>query len=374
MENRLRKLIESNNETNRYEIAKRWKSSGGLVAATLCSYVPREVLYAAGVLPWRVTGTWSESIPHALIHRATWSSPRSSRILELVLKGDLDFVDMVIGTDWDIDLKRLWDEWVLLKKPRFSHIMFIPRGTSRLHINKMYESITKLITNIEAFTGIQIKTAALQKAIDVYSQMRMAIRQVYELRKRDFPALSGAEVLGITTAAFVLPPDEFNAELNCLLPYLQTRKAPLLSCKPRILVSSDFMDDLRYLNLVESLGCVVAMDDFDTGSRYFWMNPTNCLEPAMALAQAYLERPSCPRMEDWNRQIGQITEWLKDFKIDGVLELRLNYSLIRHFRTPYFRSVMEKTGKRFLSVPREHHFTNEAQLRTRIGAFIELLT
>ena len=171
-----------------------------------------------------------------------------------------------------------------------------------------------------------------------------------------------------------MPPEEFNAELEALLPLLETRKAPLQRSKPRLLVSSDFLDDIRYLELVEEVGCVVAMDDFDTGSRFFWAGvEESASDPLLALAQAYLRRPGCPRMADWESQISQVMEWVKEFKVDGVLELVLNYEMIRHFRTPFLKSALEGKDVPFLSLIREHQFANESQLRTRIGAFVELL-
>lgn len=374
MESRLRRLVEANSPENRCGWAKKWKGGGGKVAATLCTYVPREVLYAAGFLPWRVTGLWSEETPRALLYRPSWSSPFNTRILEALLKGELDFVDAVIGTDWDIDVKRLWDEWSGLRKPKLAHIMFIPRLVSEMHYERMNLSITKLISDIEKEFGLAVSSANLRNSIHVYGNMRRLVRSLYQLRKRDVPALSGAEALGITTAALVMPPEEFNAELAELLPYLEGRKAPLEKHSPRILVSGDFLDDIRYLKLAEEAGCAVVMDDLDTGSRSFWMDVNeSATEPLRALAEAYLNRPGCPRMADWERQICQVLAWASEYRIDGILELRLSYSMIRQLRTPTLKAALEKAEVPFLSLPREHQFANESQLRTRIGAFIEIL-
>ncbi len=110
------------------------------------------------------------------------------------------------------------------------------------------------------------------------------------------------------------------------------------------------------------------------GSRFFWsVVEESSTDPLLALAKGYLDRPGCPRMSDWEGQISHVMEWVKEFNIDAVLELRLNYSMIRHFRTPFLKSSLEGAGIPFLSLPREHHFANESQLRTRIGAFVELL-
>ncbi|MBI2859155.1 MAG: 2-hydroxyacyl-CoA dehydratase [Chloroflexi bacterium] len=374
MEARLRRLIEANSPENRYAWAREWKAKGGKVAATLCSYVPREVLYAAGFLPWRAAGLWSDEIPLALSYRPSWGSPFNTRILEAVLKGDLDFADAVIGTDWDIDLKRLWDAWSGLRKPRLAHIMFIPRLVSELHYQRMRLSIVRLADAIESELGITLDPERLKNSVRIFEEMRRLVRSMYQLRKRDVPAVSGAESLGITTAALVMPPEEFNCELAALLPYLETRKATPAQISPRIMVSSDFLDDTRYLKLAEEVGAAVVMDDLDTGSRSFLMEVDQAsADPLRALAVAYLNKPGCPRMADWERQADQMLDWAREYRIDGILELRLSYSMVRQLRTPTLKAALERAGIPFISMAREYQFANENQLRTRIGAFIELL-
>ncbi|MDO8635519.1 MAG: 2-hydroxyacyl-CoA dehydratase family protein, partial [Dehalococcoidia bacterium] len=43
---------------NRHRYAKEWKTrTGGKVVGCFCSYVPEEILYAAGILPVRLLGS-----------------------------------------------------------------------------------------------------------------------------------------------------------------------------------------------------------------------------------------------------------------------------------------------------------------------------
>ncbi|MBI2858882.1 MAG: 2-hydroxyacyl-CoA dehydratase [Chloroflexi bacterium] len=373
IEDRLADLVSANEVERRYDWPRKWKSAGP-VAAILCSYVPREIVYAAGFLPWRVTGSWDGSPVMAQVHRAAWTSPKNTRILELVLRGELDFADAVIGTDWDIDLKRLWDEWTILRKPKAAEIMFIPRYTSEIHLSKMRDSIAKLLLTLEQASGKRVGTHAIEEAVGEYRHMRGLVRKLYELRKRPVPAISGAEVLGITTASTVMPPREFNSRLEALLPLLEDRKVQNpLGC-PRVLVTGDFLDNPRYIKLVEECGCVVAMDDLDTGSRMYWSrSETGISDPLLALATEYLRRPGCPRMADWEGQVQQLADWVQEFNIDGVLELRLNFSMSRQLRSPLVKSALEAKGVPFISVPIEYQFANEEQLRTRVGAFLELV-
>ena len=48
METELKELIQGNNEANRIKEALEWKRQGKKVMGILCSYVPEEVVHAAG--------------------------------------------------------------------------------------------------------------------------------------------------------------------------------------------------------------------------------------------------------------------------------------------------------------------------------------
>ena len=60
MEDRLKALVEANRPENRNKWALRWKESSrtGKVLGVIGPYIPEEILSAAGVLPFGVSGTW----------------------------------------------------------------------------------------------------------------------------------------------------------------------------------------------------------------------------------------------------------------------------------------------------------------------------
>jgi len=63
MENRLQALVDANKPENRSKWAVEWRRQGKRVMGMLCSNVPEEIISAAGVLPWRITGTWMKRLP-----------------------------------------------------------------------------------------------------------------------------------------------------------------------------------------------------------------------------------------------------------------------------------------------------------------------
>jgi len=374
VEQQLRGLLEATNEPNRTKCALDWRKRGGKVIGLLCSYVPEELIYAAGMLPWHIIGTDQANTSRAMVYRMATSSLYCNRVLESFLAGELDFLDGVIATDREQDLVRLWDVLVHLKKTPFAHIIHVPNEASALCRKQMAKEIAGLKKSVEEFSGTKITDESLRQAIIVFNKMRTLLARLYRMRKREVPPVSGAEAMAIVAAATVMPKDEFNRELEALLPYLEKRKTSVERVHPRLLLSSDTLYNPSYIQLVEQSGGLVAMDDLDPGSRYFWQTVDTCLkDPVYALAKRYLSRPAHPRMFAWDRQAKQIIDWVKEYHIDGVLEMPEIYSLSRQFRVPIFQAKLTEAGIPNISLPRFHDMADASQLRTRIEAFVEML-
>jgi benzoyl-CoA reductase/2-hydroxyglutaryl-CoA dehydratase subunit BcrC/BadD/HgdB len=373
MEDQLRRLIEGNSEANRTAWAREWKRQGRKVIGIMSSYVPEEAVAAAGILPWRITGTWRENISHARVYRGESSCAYCNHVLESILSGDLDFLDGIIATDLDQDMLRLWDVLLALKVKPYCYAMHVPFVDYELNYQFFRDEIRRLIVSLQDFAGVEVSEDSLRSSIDTYNKMRNLLTRLYNLRKKENPPLSGAEILGITTSAAVMPREVFHHELEMLFPYLEKRQTALKKLKPRILVSSEMLDNPSYLDLVEE-GCLVAMDDMDTGSRYFMQSvDTTIKDPAYALARRYLSRHGAPRMSAWGKQAEQLIKWTADFKIDGILAMPLNWCYPQRYRMPYLSKRLEDAGIPSVSLEREYHLANVGQLRTRIGAFLEML-
>lgn len=374
MEQQLKNLVAATSEANRTSWATDFRKGGGKVIGTLCSYVPEELIYAAGMLPWYVAPVTEGSITKALAHRAPSSSQYCNSVLESLMNGQLDFLDGVVATDREQDLVRLWDVWDHLKKTPFTHIMHVPSRDDELGCRQMAKDIRSFAKALEDFGGRKITDESLRKAIHVLNKTRLLLSRLYELRKRDDPAVSGSEAMAIVAAATVMPKDRFNKELESLLPYLEHRKVPSSQGRPRILLSSDTLDRPAYIQLVEQSGAVVAMDDLDPGSRYFSLQvDAGAKDLPYALAQRYLNRPGHPRMFAWDKQVQQIVDWVREYRIDGVLELVETFSLPREFRVPVLHAELDKAGIPNMSIPRQRDMADAGQIGTRIQAFVEML-
>jgi benzoyl-CoA reductase subunit C len=373
VENKLKELVNAGNKENRTKWAHEWKKQGKKVIGVLDNLVPEEVIYAAGMLPWRIQGTWQEDVSRAMMYRMPQSNAFLNHVLESLLEGELDFLDGMVYSNRDEDFVRFRDYWEFLSKTRFVHLIDVPVMDSELTRGRFAAEIRSLVSALEEFGGVKVDDSSLRSAIATYDKGRVLLRKMYELRKREVPPVSGGEALAITIAATVMPREEFNKKLGELLPYLEKRKANVSHTRPRVLLSSDLLDNPAYVDLVEETGCLVAMDDMDTGSRYFWeVVDSDGEDPAYALAKRYL-KSRLPRMLDWQEQAEQLMQWTKEFNADGVLDLTEMCDYTREFRRPFLERQLKEAGIPGMSFERDYHLANVGQLKTRIGAFLEIL-
>jgi benzoyl-CoA reductase subunit C len=252
--------------------------------------------------------------------------------------------------------------------------MYLPHTVSNTTFGMWKKSVRDFKGQIEEYSGNEISPDMIHQQIKIYNKMRSLLREVYQLRKGKNPPLTGAEVLGITTSARIMPREVFIEMLEPILPYLKGRKVDNVARKPRIFMGGEWLDHPGYVKLVEDCKAVVVMDEFDTGAQYFWDDVEDDKnDPLEALAKRYIMRPGLARMAQWDMQAKRNIAWFKEFHVDGVIELRSLYSLPLDYRYLFMRRAYDNAKMPYLSLNREYHLSHEGMLRTRIEAFIEMV-
>ena len=373
---KLTQLSTANSGATRTKWALEQKKKGKKVIGVIDQHIPEELIHAAGMLPYRITGTWKDAVPLAQIHLHPMSDKHCQHVLESVMEGELDFLDGIVITGLDDTHRCLYDIIAYLEKYPLCHVIYLPnKATSSSH-TWLAREFGKFRTALENLAGAKITNESIENSVQVYNKMRSLLTRLYDLRRKEWPSITGAECLGITLAARIMPKEEFNQKLEELLPSLENRKAPLKKVKPRLMIHSDFLDDPAYISLIEDIGAVVAMDNLDTGSRYFWgeCQTTKGFFAEDALAHYYLPRPGDSHVMDyWDDELNEMREWVRYFDIDGVVSLPLFSYFPTEVKIPWYNSQFTEAGIPHMTFRREYQLANAGQLRTRIQAFIEVL-
>ncbi|MBI2877380.1 MAG: hypothetical protein HYY20_10905 [Candidatus Tectomicrobia bacterium] len=81
---------------NRYQEARQLKAQGQRIVGWICTYVPEEIIHAAGLFPFRVIGGSPET-PRAVAFLYSNKCSVVRNCVEQGLSGSLDFLDGIVA-------------------------------------------------------------------------------------------------------------------------------------------------------------------------------------------------------------------------------------------------------------------------------------
>ena len=351
-----------------------YKNQGKKVFGWLCTYVPEEIIHAAGGLPVRVTGYGQEielEDGNAYMYINNCSFSRSC--LQMGLRGEYDYLDGVVAGSTCDGARRLFDLWCHYIKPPFHHILTVPRKyTERAH-QLYYDQVVQFKQLVEQYTGAAITDEALLHSIAVYNESRELLKQLYELRKADDPLITGAETMEVLNANFRMPKEIFNRYLRQLLTELH-ESGMQHKARARLMVTGSVMNNPEFIKSIEDLGALVVTDELCTSTRY-WSDPVviDNRTPLEAIARRYLDNFPCARMVPSDGRFNRIVDLVNNYHVDGVVSQIIRYCVPYAHDLPLITERLKDIGVPTLSLDVEYGTSGSGQIRTRVQAFLEML-
>jgi benzoyl-CoA reductase subunit C len=361
-------------ERNRHDYARAWKErTGGKVLGYFCTYVPEEIPYAAGVLPVRILGS-HEPQDVTEPHIFGMFCPFCRDCLAQGLKGRYDYLDGIMIAQSCLHIRQAFTSWQKHVPVEYSYYLPMPHGVqsdrATPYLTGEYEAFQK---SIEEWTGKKIADSDLRSSIEVYNTNRRRLREVYELRKSSSPPMTGEEVMELVLADQIVDKAEHNEELTGLLAKLPQRSLDRENDIRLMLVGSED-DDIPFLQMIESLGAVVVIDEHCTGTRYFWNEVELNGKPLPSLAARYVERPPCPS-KDWPRRtrIPHVLALAREYDVQGVILIQQKFCDPHELDIPALKKALDEVGLPSLFL--EFDVTVPlGQFRIRVEAFLEMLS
>jgi benzoyl-CoA reductase subunit C len=356
----------------RHDYARDWKSrTGGKVLGYFCTYVPEELVYAAGILPVRILGS-HEPQDVSERHIYTMYCPFCRDCLAQGLKGRYDYLDGVITAHSCVHIRQAFGSWTLHLPVSYSHYVSMPTKPQDPAARPyLAAELALLKQSLEPWTGKAISESDINRAIEVYNTNRRLMRQVYELRRAKSSPLTGVEAMEMVLSSMVSDKEEHNRWLTRSLEEFSQRGRGLSGIRLILIGSED--DDTEFVRLVESMGGLVVIDDHCTGSRYFWNQVILDGDPLSAIADRYLSRPPCPA-KDYQQRMRwpHILKLVEDYGIQGAIIIQQKFCDPHEFDIPPLMELLRQKGVPSLHL--EFDVTVPAgQFRTRIEAFLEML-
>lgn len=307
-----------------------------------CTYVPVELIQAAGFLPKRIVPPRGEKDEVALDpNLCPYLKAVYRRLSEEGLRG-IVLINCCDG------MRRLYDavrHFLGLE----AFLMDVPRRITPAAIEYFRESLGELASWLGRLAGRGISPRDLMQTIRDCNASRAAFFR--KLRER--PRMG--DVLRVLKGGF--PPPQ--GELAGLRPREEEGRV-------RILVTGSMLEADGLLDLIEERGGEVVLD-VCSGPRAPEEVPERG-DPLDALADAYLRKPPCARVEGrrrWSFLEGTIAQ------VDGVISYTPKFCDPYLYEVSRLQEVCHSLSKPFLHLEGEYTAAVGENMRIRLQAFLE---
>lgn len=363
--------------------ARELKKNGQQFIGYVCSFVPVEMITAAGCAPFRIRGDVNEPITKGDTLLETIVCPFIRSCFDLGLKGKYDFLSGAVIPHGCDSMTRSYSTWRYSWDMPYFRFLNIPSVVKPQSFEFFAEEIKSYQKGLEEFTGKKITDDDLGEAIKRHNEYRDRVKAIYEFRKSTPPKISGTELMKVLTVGTSLPVDDGIALLDQVIAELATRETPPVPAGPRILLDGACVDNMDIVQTIEDCGANVVADSICNGSRDSLPKTDETGDPIMALAERYLDKINCPKTYRDNTagtfegdiadRFGDIGAHAKDFNVDGAILYVLKFCDPFGFEVPARKAYYESINVPMLYLEDQYAAGTRGQLKTRVQAFLEMM-
>ena len=360
---------------------KALKETGARVVGMFCSFVPVELVYAAGALPVGLCAFTDEPIPAAEANLPKNLCPLIKASYGFALTDTCPyfyFSDFVVGETTCDGKKKMFE---LLGEIKDTYVMQLPHSRDAAALAFWKGQIIAFKEKLEAFYGITITEDAIREAVRKKNRERLVMRRYLELGKLNPAPMSGYEMgTRIDAGAF-----SFDLEQRCALVEKRTEeviadweanKKGTANDRPRILVTGCPNAGVRekIIRVVEEMGADIVAFDTCNGIRdKVELVDENEPDVYLALAKKYLNI-NCSVMSPNESRHDYIRKMIDEYAVDGVIEIVLQSCHTYDVEAYYIKRVVtQEKGIPYLNIETDYSQSDKGQINTRLAAFLETL-
>lgn len=342
-------------------------------AVYFCSFVPVEILEAAGFQTLQVThleengDIYPEELPKNVC-------PAVRECCNICESGVLDEADLIL-TESSCDGKKKMFE--LLKDQSKLYYYQVPQGEEQEYVLPLIESECRhLVQMLEKRFGIQITEAEIREAAELLNRQRESAMKLMDVQKQIPAPAWGMEVYERLQQNMALPSCKERIAANeKTREEILGRDAQTPKRAARILITGCPMGGV-YDKIIETVelngGVAICFENCECIKSNIRFTDTGKEDIISALAECY-QNTACAIMTPNKKRITLLDELTEAYKIDGILDINLQtchaytverYSVKRHFSGKHIPYMEIETG---------YSDADKAQLSTRITAFLEML-
>ena len=337
-----------------------------------CSYVPIEIIMAAGLLPKRMIPEPRPSAADAYIYPNTCYHIKS--LLAAGLAGDASRTAGIVFANSCAGMRRLHDLWKEYVKDIPAVFLDIPKKKDTDSIEFFASELRRFAQNLETdFSGAHVTDEALHEAISACNNVRVLMDEIFKLQRDTNSTARGLSV-------FELCMEESQSSATGSIERLKTfisesRETKLSGKEVRIVLTGNIIHQPDLITLIEDAGGRVAVLDTCMGARnYDSLVREKSQDPMLALAERYLTKASCARMEGLDERFQRTRDLAVGSMADGIIYSAVKFCDMYLYEAPSMETGFRKAGIPFLFLENDYEWTGLEQIKTRVEAFLTMIS
>lgn len=358
---------------------KTLKENGARIVGIYCSFVPQELILAAGGTAVSLCATSEEPIPAAEADLPRNLCPLIKASYGFALTDTCPyfyFSDFIVGETTCDGKKKMFE---LMNQLKETYVMQLPHSRDEDALLLWEKEVEKFRRKLEDFYQITISDEKIQEAIRLKNQERRTVLDFLELGKLNPAPISGYE-LGTRLDAMGFEPD---MEKRCALIRQRTEEVRRdweinwkgkHSRRPRLLITGCPNGGVRdkIIKTVEELGADVVAFDSCNGTREKIELVDETLPVTEALARKYLNI-NCSVMSPNPARMEYIRDMISEYQVDGVIEIILQACHTYAIEAYHVKKTAASCGIPYLCIETDYSQSDKGQIGTRLEAFLETI-
>ena len=358
---------------------KAHKDNGGKIVGTYCSFIPTELIIAAGAIPVTLCATSEEPIAAAQEHLPSNLCPLIKASYGFALTDICPyfyFSDFIVGETTCDGKKKMFE---LMNDIKDTYVMQLPSSRDEVALTMWEAEIKKFWKKLEDFYGVTITEEDVKKAILQKNAERDLVLEYLDLGKLNPSPISGYELgTKLDTLSFIPSMEErckqLRERINEVKADWEANYKGKVSRKPRILITGCPNGGVRdkTIKVLEELGADVVAFDTCNSNREKIEKVDTTLPVTKALAKKYLNI-NCSVMSPNTNRLKFISDMIDDYQVDGVLEIILQ--ACHTFSIESYNVKKSVLAKKipYLKVETDYSKADAGQINTRLEAFLETI-
>ena len=342
------------------------------VIGVMPAYFPMELIDAAGGYPVQLWGN-SLAIENSDAYLQSYCCSVARSMLELELRGLAGMVKAYAFTslcDTLVNLREIYRQ--TFTKPTLELSIPITR-TMEARNNYLKSVVQSVIDGLEAITGNKLTPETLQRSSERYGRTRALQRRLYRIRRETPGLVKNHDFYTVIKAGFFLPADVYNEMLEVLLSGLDKLEGHP-GHRPKLFLSGMVFDPLEIYKIFDESGVCVIDDDFANGWRTVSKGKLKTENLVHGVTEhLFNPAPCCCIYNPDNDRHAYMLRQVKDSGADGVLFWYIKFCEPDAFDRPQLMKRLKDEGIPAAFIDLELTMTNFDAVRTRIGAFCEIL-